>query len=107
MADAAGTRRRSRPAASRFAYQQDERLEPVLQLVVGADRQVGLAGTDTDQRDIQLVAQKPDEVEELRAGLTHQHPGPTARRSVSAICSSSASRWRGRSGAPSAASSAV
>jgi hypothetical protein len=76
MADAAGTRRRSRPAASRFAHQQDERLDPVLQLVVGADRQVGLAGADTDQRDTQLVAQNRMRLRNSGPVSPHQHSDP-------------------------------
>jgi hypothetical protein len=48
---------------------QGERLESVLQLLVGADRQVGLLGSHADQRDAQLVAQIPQHVEEFVAGV--------------------------------------
>ena len=46
---------------------QGERGEPVLQLVVGADREVGLAGPGADQGDAQLVAQEPQQAQELPA----------------------------------------
>jgi hypothetical protein len=54
---------------------EDERLEPVFQLVIGADRQVGLPGSDPDEGDLQLVAQEPQEIEELaaRGGVPGQH----------------------------------
>jgi hypothetical protein len=85
MADAAGTRRRSWPAASRFAHQQDERLDPVLQLVVGTNRQVGLAGADTDQRDTQLVAQSRMRLRNFgRVSPTSTGPRPPAAASVPA-----------------------
>jgi hypothetical protein len=51
----------------RLPKRQGERLEAVLQLVIGAGGQVGLAGADADQRDAQLVAQEPDQVQELAA----------------------------------------
>jgi hypothetical protein len=44
---------------------QGEGGEPVLELGVGADREVGLAGADADQRYAQLIAQEPDQVQEL------------------------------------------
>jgi hypothetical protein len=39
------------------------------ELVVGADRQVGVPGTDADQRDAQFVAQEPQQVQKLPAGV--------------------------------------
>jgi hypothetical protein len=47
----------------------DERREAVLPLIVGADRQIRLAGDDTDERDPQLVAQEPQQVQGLAAAL--------------------------------------
>ena len=48
---------------------QGEWFEAVLQLVIGADRQVGLLGAGPDQRDAQLVAQEAQQVEELPPGV--------------------------------------
>jgi hypothetical protein len=56
-------------------------------MVVGADGQIGVPGADANEGDAQLVAQEPQQVEELAAGLAasgqhvvqlvdHQHPHP-------------------------------
>ena len=44
---------------------QHEGLEAVLQLIIGTERQVGLARADADQRDLQLVAEPAEQVEQL------------------------------------------
>src|SRR5699024_9456168 len=49
---------------------QHERLETILQLVVGAYRQVCLTGADSHERDAQLVAKESQEVQELSTDVT-------------------------------------
>lgn len=85
----------------RFRPGQGERLEPVLQLAIGADRQVRVLVAHAEQRDTQLAAEEANKVQNSRR--TSSRPArilcispmirtrtPTARRSPSVACSSSA-----------------
>lgn len=59
---------RAQQAAICIAFspkRQHERFEPAQELVIAVDRLQRLAGADADQRDTQIIAQPPQQVEQL------------------------------------------